>query len=361
MPNEYESNKFGCTLEVTNLNQNVVSYLAVSNTWGPSTVNGTATPPTPITCNGQDILVPHNLGKALSRIRHRLRFADKKFWIDAISINQTDDEERSSQPAYGDRTVESAYISAAIQILKDSDDFPQLYCIEGRDFQYSPKLPSWVPDWRCEKAFGLRVTGYRRFNASGGLPRSLVAHESSRMLEFRARRIDVILFAGKAKHEINGGRPFLNLMGILKGYPSSVDEAMLNMVWRSLLTNTGGDPPQCPIDESYRRAFLHWIVDKLSVVSKSTPARETRDHEVLNLGRVSTNETSGGYTGVGSESLQEDDSVWIVPGSRVPLIFREDRPGHHRLVEGAYVHGLMHGEAHDLDGAMNQWETLRVL
>ncbi|KAK1596663.1 heterokaryon incompatibility protein-domain-containing protein [Colletotrichum navitas] len=590
---ECENKKVCCTLEVASLKEGVVSYLAVSYTWGPASVNERTTPPTPITCNGQDILVPHNLEKALLRIRSRPEFAGKKFWIDAISINQTDDEERSSQvklmaaiyssadsvliwlgeedddtsqafdlinlfptidqarleeltphrvmqskiarvwggltlhdllydpaswnavrrlfrrtyfhrvwiiqevvlaknaivlcgshatswghlealshflstsswsshfsalslddpspgpchhttpavlkankvsrreeryaealtsslvrcrhfkatdprdkvyallglvglggkvidkpglqPVYGSRTVESAYISAATQILKDSDDLLLLYCIEGEAFQYSPELPSWVPDWRCEKALGLRVTRYRRFNASGGLARRLVVHESSRILEVRARRVDVILSAGEAKHEINKGEPFPKLMKILKGNNSCIDEATLNMVWRSLLTNTGGDPPQCPIDESYRGAFVHWFTDKLSVLTKSTPVRETKENEAILAGfqqlskqippspskehydtvfshavHLKLFKTLKGYIGAGSESLQEDDSVWIVPGSRVPLIFRKDGPDHHRLVGGAYVHGLMHGEALELDGVTNQWEALCI-
>ncbi|KAK2004238.1 hypothetical protein LX36DRAFT_696244 [Colletotrichum falcatum] len=185
----------------------------------PVTVNEITAPPTTITCNGRDILVPHNLEKALLRIRRGPEVAGKKFWIDAVSINQTDDEERSSQvklmaaiyssadsvliwlgeeddgqrgmaidkpglqPIYGNRTVESAYISAAMQILKDSDDLFFLYCVEGEAFQYSPELPSRVPDWRCKKPLGLRVAGYRRFNPSGGLARRLVVHASSRMLE----------------------------------------------------------------------------------------------------------------------------------------------------------------------------------
>jgi hypothetical protein len=48
-------------------------------------------------------------------------------------------------------------------------------------------------------------------------------------------------------------------------------------------------------------------------------------------------------------SLREGDSVWIVPGCRVPLILRPAQGDgqYHELVGGAYVHGFMDGEAVD--------------
>ncbi len=62
--------------------------------------------------------------------------------------------------------------------------------------------------------------------------------------------------------------------------------------------------------------------------------------------------TEEGYLGRGTVSLQEGDSIWIVPGSRVPLIMRakpdtlaQDGMCRYELVGGAYLHGFMHGEA----------------
>jgi len=59
--------------------------------------------------------------------------------------------------------------------------------------------------------------------------------------------------------------------------------------------------------------------------------------------------TSQKYIGLGSESLQMGDVVWIVQGSRVPLILREVQTNVYRLVGGAYIHGFMHGEALQLN------------
>jgi len=56
--------------------------------------------------------------------------------------------------------------------------------------------------------------------------------------------------------------------------------------------------------------------------------------------------TPRGYLGIATTSVRVDDLVWIVPGSRVPLIFRATRPpSGYRLVGGAYIHGFMQGEA----------------
>lgn len=55
--------------------------------------------------------------------------------------------------------------------------------------------------------------------------------------------------------------------------------------------------------------------------------------------------TSQGFLGFGSPSLRPGDSVWIAPGSRVPLVFRSTTEGRFRLVGATYLHGFMHEEA----------------
>jgi len=62
--------------------------------------------------------------------------------------------------------------------------------------------------------------------------------------------------------------------------------------------------------------------------------------------------TSLQFLGIGSESVLEGDSIWIVAGVRVPLMLREGTPGVFRIVGGAYVHGFMDGEALNLGQSM---------
>ena len=54
-----------------------------------------------------------------------------------------------------------------------------------------------------------------------------------------------------------------------------------------------------------------------------------------------------GFMGTGPKSICSGDLVALVPGLNIPLIFREAGDGeqHYRLVSGAYIHGIMAGEA----------------
>ena len=60
--------------------------------------------------------------------------------------------------------------------------------------------------------------------------------------------------------------------------------------------------------------------------------------------------THRGYLGTGSRSLKPGDEVWILHKGRLPLVLRpQQRFGHYRLIGEAFVYGVMHGEALDLD------------
>lgn len=50
------------------------------------------------------------------------------------------------------------------------------------------------------------------------------------------------------------------------------------------------------------------------------------------------------YLGLGHQSLEKNDEVWIFPGVGSPSILRRLENGHFILVGQAYVHGAMHGE-----------------
>jgi hypothetical protein len=79
-----------CELQLINLDKaNEVCYEALSYCWGDSSV------PFHITCNGRRLKVRENLYHALLRLRRRSE--PTWFWIDAISIDQSNLDERSSQ------------------------------------------------------------------------------------------------------------------------------------------------------------------------------------------------------------------------------------------------------------------------
>ncbi|WQF85182.1 Putative heterokaryon incompatibility [Colletotrichum destructivum] len=70
-----------------------------------------------------------------------------------------------------------------------------------------------------------------------------------------------------------------------------------------------------------------------------------------------------GHLGLGGQSMEDGDGVWVVSGCPSPLVLREmpvssvSGPFCYQLVGEAYVHGIMHGEAVD-EGA--RWEDICI-
>jgi len=60
--------------------------------------------------------------------------------------------------------------------------------------------------------------------------------------------------------------------------------------------------------------------------------------------------TQKGYLGVGPQSLEVGDVVVVLPGAGVPFVLRTAGDGRWRLIGEGYVHGIMHGEALEMEG-----------
>ncbi|XP_014550060.1 hypothetical protein COCVIDRAFT_32090 [Bipolaris victoriae FI3] len=344
-----------------------------------------------------NILDVNKLSNSLlySLIRFR-RFAstdprDKVYSLLSITGDSTLTKSRLI-PVYGSRSVAETYTLAAIQILEDSDDLLLLCYAEGDNFRTIPSLPTWVPDWSCARALGLGITGYRRFAAAGTLPRALDINEVDLRLTIKGFRLDDIVSSSETKESILGGSPFPGLLRIFSMMTPiyHTGQSRSEVLWRTLVTDTAGVPPRCPAPNNYRSAYISWITSKLSRHVKETvqntkePAlvstmadflpTEISDSSYSNAssiqyvsassdtpnGSVDYDEfetmfshvlhlryflTGRGYLGVGSMSLLQQDSIWVVPGCRVPLILREIDSNTFQVVGGAYVHGFMQGEA----------------
>jgi len=55
--------------------------------------------------------------------------------------------------------------------------------------------------------------------------------------------------------------------------------------------------------------------------------------------------TRQGFLGMGPLETEVGDAVWVLAGSKTPVVLRRGLQGRWRLVGEAYVHGIMHGEA----------------
>ncbi|KAK4121881.1 HET-domain-containing protein [Parathielavia appendiculata] len=304
-------------------------------------------------------------------------------------------------PAYelsGAQAPAAAFTRAAIQILEDGDgDLLLLSCVEGEKYQQQAtgRLPSWVPDWSAEAPTGLRVTGYGRYSASGGLKQRPIVERESLTLGLVGLRLDRVTMVGETKLEVLRGEPFPGWLEIVESLDTfygrkGAEQHKLEAFWRTLIVNTAGYPPRLvPDGECLGASFGKWFRETTCRVDVDrNPDGQDGNHKWHALAdrfRQSLNDlwdaqscsaasmsefvtpfslsqhlrlfrTAEGYLGIGSECVEVGDSVWIVPGSCVPLLLRgvqhleleqgqSSRDNRHRLVGGAYVHGVMEGEA----------------
>lgn len=290
-----------------------------------------------------------------------------------------------------EKSVADAYKDAAIQILKDSNDLHLLAHAEfAHDKFYELKeLPSWVPDWSCSQVAGIELAGMPRFSAAGDVPRSLVFDKTYRTLSVKGTKLDDIILVGESKRDVLDSKPVPGWLAILEQSPLTyaTGESRFEVFWRTLITNTAGIPAQYPASSEYGAGFSSWFRDRVkrcfdeaeakyvltllpeadgNVTATSATASVTLpsldswyclDHNKRIVGADEYETTysharflrlfltSHGYLGVGSESLVEQDSVWIIAGSCTPLLLREARPGTFKLVGAVYLHGFMDGRA----------------
>ncbi|KAJ4342076.1 hypothetical protein N0V87_001402 [Didymella glomerata] len=191
-----------------------------------------------------------------------------------------------------------------------------LTCVEGDEFQ-TPEhgLPSWVPDWSVTKFTGLRITGYRHFNAAGKgeekRPPKYSISPDKRILDVEAVHMDDIEEVCDNKSRLRANLYGSKFWQLISNLSPTIETIHGVQTREEILARQGS-----PYDLNYSHAMLH------------RPFRTKR-----------------GAFGIGTQSLRKGDSIWIVSGCRVPIIMRRvEGSEHYRLVGGSYTHGLMDGE-----------------
>ena len=291
------------------------------------------------------------------------------------------------EPVYRNRSVVETYTLSTIQILEDSNDLLVLAHAEGERFRVTSGIPSWVPDWQCPRVTGLGVTGYTRYNACGSLPRSLRIDEDTKSLYVKGIKLDRITALAETKAEMLAPQPFPRLLSMISTLPPiyHTGQPLLEVLWRVLLTDTAGVPPAHPAPHAYGRPFEDWFSFRINYMrergdtpmsliesacnSLGAPLKWTEPLEIEHRDDADGNNeeqtrihvteyeaafshspnlrlfsTYRSYLGVCSESAIADDEVWILAGSRVPLVLRSISSSRYAVVGGAYLHGFMHGE-----------------
>jgi Heterokaryon incompatibility protein (HET) len=286
-------------------------------------------------------------------------------------------------------------------------------------------LPSWVPDfsryWSRHVEVPRKHRGTRPFNASGDLSAKLEARFEQMSLRLSATKIDIVRSLGPLLDELTAGRGFEKAAKVVGGAPSVYfnGQSRIEAWWRSSIADMRRDEypaptkleisfSACLLDALLRRLcsyaegkcsssewsilissyheltqmdsrnvlpplsalapFANVIAQNPGVWFKVVAASETRnaaqDYENA-CGRCLLKlifSTSKGYIGNGPATLRENDEIWIIKGSDVPLAVRrlpdlaENGETQYHLLGEAYIHGAMHGEA--FADEEPRWKTL---
>lgn len=221
------------------------------------------------------------------------------------------------------------------------------------------------------------MTTYGLFDAAGRLPRTLYLDKRVLTLTVKGLEIDNITIVGESKDAIlvyhrSLSRWLSIAEAMLDTYHNS--QSKIEAIWRTLITDTAGNPPECPAPARLEKGFRSWMdmiafsyggarpemFSELQDLPKESTA-EANAANATEYGAAFTRErhlrlflTRGGYLGVGSKSVQVGDSIWLVAGSHIPLTLRPEcegdcKSGKWRLVGGTYLHGeALHGKGEEL-------------
>ena len=307
-------------------------------------------------------------------------------------------------PAYN-LDLDRVYHETAVALLEASEDVMLLTCAEGNeshDGKNTSNNPSWVPNWADSRTLGLGNTGYRQFSSGPPLSHKISFSDDKRILFLIGGCLDSIVEVGESKEEVRQGELFRKWMTILSALPpnyqySDPAQSCVEAFWRTLITNRGpeGTRVKYPSPAILGADFKLWFANKMRAYTQSAtspekedalldlwgtidkiprkgeddlipsrsdfdasntpqnPQPQGTDDEHVNLYATTYTHaihlrlfrTQNHYLGLGSQSVRVNDLVWIVPGSKVPLILRPtSNPNRFTLVGGAYVHGAMTSE-----------------
>ncbi len=300
----------------------------------------------------------------------------------------------------------TVYMNAVRAIMVHAQDLSCLTLVEDRWFRKIKTMPTWIPDFSSTRALDIYQQG-PVYNAGRGLDfRLQFTTMNPHLLQIRAYRLGKITETSslRAVEEflVNCNKVLDLLFQLPPTYVSGQDR--LEVLWRTLIQN--GFNWVSPAPDETSASFRNWllfniakscahyaeklfmnpliddVLTKCDTYSKSDPTGlmpsrheiEAATRQFLDLfdgnhdtpflqGLQSASRfrhefryyqlmylfvTDGGLLGLGSWSLEPGDSVWIVPGSWLPMIFRNtDIENHFEVMGPAYVHGIMHGEALD--------------
>ncbi|KAH3954369.1 hypothetical protein HBI56_046650 [Parastagonospora nodorum] len=226
-----------------------------------------------------------------------------------------------------------------------------------------PDWPSWVPDWRQDKASNIlsMMQGTDTYNASGDQSLQVGISENPYTISLHGIEADVITAYGDKlasygfgyvtyQEEVDFARMAWELSQSIHTSDSDMNESIISTFIQTLVTGFSTEP-------SFQEDALQWFAQHVQLSLHKSRYRRLkylmqkrsdpgRFHEVFVQACVDRRffVTKNGLMGVGPDGMNEGDVIGILFGGRVPYVLRPVDDGF-RFVGECYVSGLMNGEA----------------
>ena len=277
-------------------------------------------------------------------------------------------------------SIDKVFTNATSMIFEEAGSIDALAYAVGVRLDNAYELPSWVCDWTRETDW---VVQGQFYNASRG-ERFTTKQTTHRTLSVEACKIDLISTtkppSGSSMFAM--GR-FKEDLSCLEGWLSAVNFensddwcAFWTTVLFGLVSPEGGDRRMLPEDLITIETWWE-LAQSAKIEGRGNSFLNGRERNLVRLAGQLRNSvrvynfylTSQGFLGMGPQTLEKGDEVFVTKGSRLPLILRPIKdtithnlgiPGHKRgylFVGQCYLHGFMDGEAVKPD---TKWETVRL-
>ncbi|PVI03100.1 HET-domain-containing protein [Periconia macrospinosa] len=257
--------------------------------------------------------------------------------------------------------LQDIYIETAVGILTKSESLDFLSYVNYQDL--STPLPSWVPQWHLWPLTHLlpEREGHQ-YSASEGLSASddeedPVFEIYDKKIQVRGVHCDVIdwCLPKWTKLDLNS-KPGLRIKQV---WNKVEDRAfitykydILNTLVRTFAANSGTESAKQNFSSFWRLVFDDKPPYPHLLSPTTTTVSEDRNEESSIFSEEAWHalqgrkifQTKGGYIGIGPQTLDKGDSLFVLCGGKVPFILRNASPEGYRLVGEAYVDGIMEGQ-----------------
>ncbi|KAF2833464.1 hypothetical protein CC86DRAFT_389698 [Ophiobolus disseminans] len=269
------------------------------------------------------------------------------------------------EPNYTSKTVLDVYRDIAKYLIIEHGN---LDVLSHAGTSLLSEWPSWVPDWRYDKASNALATSGSAavYNASKNQLLSIDISNKFNAISIQGVEVDTVMLYGDrlASHGVGFVTyqeeiDFVRMAwALISQHPSTMYEDTAAMLIQTLTAGLSNSNRPASEDPSFQADALHWFAQHAPRTLPTAPlsqrfnwsikqrADSGRFHEAFVRACVDRRlfVTRGGLIGIGPHAMKEGDIVVILFGGRVPYILRPIGMSYKYIGE-CYVPGLMNGEA----------------